>query len=387
LNGELYTLLHKQKIEYAMANTTRKKREKRPYSKKTLLTQDELWKAIVPLLWAPLIRFCMEDWVDKIDFTQKPIFLDKELKRLRLKAKSKNRAVDFLMRLHLKDGTVKTFLLHIEVQGYPDEKFGKRVYQYYYRIGDLLDEPVETLVIMIDDDPTFRPNHYEQAFGQTVMYFAFRMFKLLDNPPPYYGKEDNPFSVVFETAWYALKKNKLKTDEDLMNLKFRLIKRLLENKIDSETIYAILEFINIYLPFANPEKEVTFDLEIESIIDKEKDMEALTIRQLYDRKIREDGEKLYKKELRRHQKTESRRQEAEKMRQEEAKMRQEEARLRLEEARLRLEAESGLMSLAFQLHRQGISIEKIAEMMTKPVEFVQKLINSAKKAPITEGGL
>jgi hypothetical protein len=120
-----------------------------------------------------------------------------------------------------------------------------------------------------------------------------------------------------------------------------------------------------------PEKEITFDLEIESIIDKEKDMEALTIRQLYDRKIREDGEKLYKKELRRHPKTESLRQEAEKMRQ--------------EEARLRLEAESGLMSLAFQLHSQGISIEKIAEMMTKPVEFVQQLINSAKKSYTTEG--
>jgi hypothetical protein len=387
LTGELYTLLHKQKIEYAMANTTRKKREKRPYSKKTLLTQDELWKAIVPLLWAPLIRFCMEDWEDKIDFTKKPIFLDKELKRLRLKAKSKNRAVDFLMRLHLKDGTSKTFLLHIEVQGYPDEQFGKRVYQYYYRIGDILDEPVETLVIMIDDDPIFRPNEYRQVFGQTEMTFKFRMFKLLDNPPAYHGKEDNPFSVVFETAWYALKQNKLKTDEDLMNLKFRLIKRLLENKIDTATIYAILEFINIYLPFADSKKELTFVEEIESFIDNDNDMEALTIRQLYERKIREDGEKLYQKEFKLRQKAEFKHKEAEKMRQEEAKMRQEEAKMRQEEAMLRQEAESGLVSLAFQLHSQGFSVEKIAEMMTKPVEFVQKLINSAKKVQNTEGVL
>jgi hypothetical protein len=325
-----------------------------------------LWKAIVPLLWIPFIHFCMEDWVDKIDFTKKPEYLDKELKRLRLKAKSNNRTVDFLIRLHLKDGTTKTFLLHIEVQGYPDILFGQRIFQYYYRIGDLLEEPVETLVIMIDEDPNFRPYEYRQSHGQTAVHFTFRMFKLLDNPPPYYGKEDNPFSVVFETAWYALKQNKLKTDEDLMNLKFRLIKRLIQNNTDTETIYAIFDFINIYLPFANSEKELTFDLEIESIIDKDNDMEALTIRQLYDRKIREDGEKLYKKEVRKHQKTESRRQEEAKMRQEEAKMRQ--------------EAESGLMSIALQLYKQGTSVERIAEMMAKPVAFVQKLIDSAKQS-------
>jgi hypothetical protein len=347
-----------------MENTTAPKREKRPYTLKRLRTQDELWKAIVPLLWVPFLHFCMEDWVDKIDFTKKPVFLDKELKRLRLKAKAKNRAVDFLVRVHLKDGTTKTFLLHIEVQGYRDDKFGGRLYQYYYRIGDLLEEPVETLVIMIDDDPTFLPHEYRQSCGQTAVHFTFRMFKLLDNPPPYLGKEDNPFSVVFETAWYALKQNKLKTDEDLMNLKFSLIRRLIKNGNDSETIYAILEFINIYLPFANSKKELTFEREIESIIDNDNDMEALTIRQLYDRKIREDGVKLYKKEVRRHQKTESRMRETENLRQEEARMRQEEARMRQEK----------LAISVVKLHKQGFSPESIADVLLESLETVQEII-------------
>jgi hypothetical protein len=348
-----------------MENTTATKREKRPYTKKSLRTRDELWKAIVPLLWVPFLHFCMEDWVDKIDFTKKPVFLDKELKRLRLKAKAKNRAVDFLVRVHLKDGTTKTFLLHIEVQGYRDDKFGERVYQYYYRIGDLLQEPVETLVIMIDDDPTFRPSEYRQSCGQTAVHFTFRMFKLSDNPPPYSGKEDNPFSVVFETAWYALKQNKLKTDEDLMRLKFGLIRRLIENGTDNETIYAMLDFINIYLPFANSKKELTFDREIESIIDNDNDMEALTIRQLYDRKIREDGDKLYKKEVRRHKKTESRMYEIEHLRQEEARMRQEEARKQQEK----------LAISVVKLHKQGFSPESIADVLLESLTTVQDIIN------------
>ena len=62
-----------------MENTTKTKRVKRLYIKKGLLTQDELWKAIIPFLWAPFLRFCLEDWADKIDFSRKPDMLDKEM--------------------------------------------------------------------------------------------------------------------------------------------------------------------------------------------------------------------------------------------------------------------------------------------------------------------
>ena len=130
-----------------------------------------------------------------------------------------------------------------------------------------------------------------------------------------------------------------------MQLKFRLVRRLIENGSDTETIYAILEFINIYLPFVNSKKELTFEREIESIIDKDNDMEALTIRQLYDRKIREDGEKLYKKEFRLRQKAEIKHKESEKLRQEEARMRQEEARMRQEKLAISI----------IKLYNQGFS--------------------------------
>ena len=239
-----------------MKNTAKSPRQKRPYIKKRLLTQDELWKVIVPLLWQPFIRFCLEDWADRIDFTRQPDFLDKDLKRLMPRGKSKNRTVDFLIRLYLKDGTTKCFLFHIEIQGYFDPNFEKRVFQYFYRISDALQEPIETLVIMIDEDPNYRPSAYHQVFGQTEVHFKFRMFKLLDNPPPYIGKEGNPFAIAFEVAWYALKQNKLKNDDDLKALRFSLIKRLLEQKIESEQIYALLDFINLYLPFADTKKKI-----------------------------------------------------------------------------------------------------------------------------------
>ena len=135
--------------------TTQSKREKRIYLKKRLLSQDELWKLIIPLLWEDFIQYFLPQWVDQIDFSHKPDFLDKDLKRLMPKGKSKNRTVDILMRVYLKNGEFQTFLLHIEVQAYFDPFFSRRVFQYFYRISDFLQEPIETLAIMIDEDPNY----------------------------------------------------------------------------------------------------------------------------------------------------------------------------------------------------------------------------------------
>jgi hypothetical protein len=372
-----------------MVNNKSEPRVKRPYIKKTLITQDELWKLIVPVLWAPLIRFCLEDWVDKIDFSRQPMFLDKELKRLMPRGKAKNRAVDVLMRVYLKTGETKKFLLHLEIQAYFDKLFGHRVYQYHYRISDYFQEDIETLVIMIDEDPNYRPSFYHHIHGQTEIYFKYRLFKLLDNPPPYLGKEDNPFSIVLEVAWYALKQNKLKNDNDLLALKFRLIKRLKEQKVENKVIYALLDFINIYLPFYNSEKGSTFEQNIESLVfNDNNDMEATTIRELYIQRAKEQESKLTKEikrikaireverqeEARMRQEEARMRQEEARMRQEETRMRQEETRMRQEEARKRQEAENRLKTAILNFYNQGFSVDKIAEMFAQPLEFIQQII-------------
>jgi hypothetical protein len=365
-------VLHKNKI--IMVNNKSQPREKRPYIKKTLITQDELWKLIVPILWAPMIRFYLTEWVDEIDFSKTPIFLDKELKRLSPRGKAKNRAVDVLMRVHLKNGETKKLLLHVEIQGYFDPQFPHRVFQYFYRISDAFQEPIETLVIMIDENPDYRPCEFRQGCGQTSVHFQFRLFKLLDNPPPYLGKEDNPFSIVLEVAWYALKQNKLKNDDDLMALKFRLIKRLKEQNVEEKVIYALLDFINIYLPFYNSEKASTFEENIESLVFKDDIMEATTIRELYVQRVQERELKLTKK----LNTSEARVKEEARMRQEEARMRQEEARMRQEEAHKRQAAENGLKMAILGCYNQGFSVEKTAEILSQPLAYVQQIVNQSK---------
>jgi hypothetical protein len=356
-------------------NTTSQKRQKRKYVKKSLLTQDELWKIIIPALWIPFVHFCLEDWVDSIDFTRDPVFLDKELRRLKPRGKAKNRAVDILMRIYLKNGTSKCFLLHIEVQGYYDENFEQRVFEYYYRITDLLQEPIETVAILIDDDPNWRPNSYSKSLGQTTLDFKFRLFKLLDNPPPYLNKKDNPFSIVFEVAWYALKQNMLKNDDDLAVLKFGLIRRLLANEVEEAVIYDLLDFINIYLPFENSEKETNFEREIDFLIDKDSAMPTVEsyrerLREMYREKVRQDERKVARKEVRKEVREEFKkeRQELRKERQEQAQLRQEAEKTLQEQAQLRQEAEKTLQEQAQLRQEAEKTLQEQAQLRQEAVK-------------------
>jgi hypothetical protein len=315
--------------------TTQGKREKRSYVKKLFLTKDELWKIIIPILWEDFIKYFLSEWVDDIDFSKKPDFLDKDLKRLMPKGKSQNRSVDILMRVYFKDGSTKTFLFHVEVQAYFEALLPKRFFQYYYRINDLFQEPIEMLAILIDEDPNYRPNEYIQQFGKTRLHFSFPIFKLLDNPPPY--KEDNIFSIVLEVAWHALKQNKLKTDDDLEKLKFGLIKKLVEKNVEDEKIYALFEFINIYLPFENLEKDHIFVQKIDKLIFKDDIiMEATTIREFIVKKVEAEADRKVKKIQSQHNKSFS--------------------------------------NAILKLHATGYTPEAIAELFSKPLEFVKKVL-------------
>jgi hypothetical protein len=318
------------------------KREKRIYQKKRLLTQDELWKLIIPLLWQDFVHHFLPEMVDEIDFSQKPDFLDKDLKRLMILAKSKNRAVDILMRIYLKNGKSKTFLLHVEVQAYFEDDFCKRVFQYYYRITDLLQESIETLVIMIDEDPDYRPTEYVEKFGKTSIHFIFGMFKLLDNPPPY--QIDNIFSIVLEVAWHALKQNKLKNDADLETLKFGLLKRLIDKGIEPERIHAIMEFINIYLPFENPENDLIFEEKFDNLINKDCIMEPMTIREYLTKKVEIATERRVKREYKNI--------------------------IKAEQEKMIAKQQKSVLNL----HAKGFSAEDIADVLSIPLAFVHETL-------------
>ena len=74
---------------------------------------------------------------------------------------------------------------------------------------------------------------------------------------------ENPFATVIETALVALKKKKL-NDDDLLDLKVDLVKRLYEKQFPKQKIFALLNFIRYYVRFNNKENNELFDKKVET---------------------------------------------------------------------------------------------------------------------------
>lgn len=66
----------------------------------------------------------------EIDWSVAPEWQDRELEQILAKAGRRNRSVDLLVKLRLRDGSVRTFLLHVEVQSGKAEEFAFRIHLY-----------------------------------------------------------------------------------------------------------------------------------------------------------------------------------------------------------------------------------------------------------------
>jgi len=157
----------------------------------------------------------------------------------------------------MRDGTEEWILIHIEMQGYDDPEFRERMFIYYYRILDKYQKKV-TAIAIVTDDTSDHPTKYETSFIGTKLIYEFNSYKLKNKTPEDFANTDNPFAIVMEVAWYALKSNEL-GDEALYNFKIRLVRRLKELDYDSEKIRVLFNFIKKYVNFENSEINLKFE--------------------------------------------------------------------------------------------------------------------------------
>src|SRR4051812_4317263 len=108
---------------------------------------DILWKGVMEVIFDDLLRFIFPDADQIVDMGRGFEFLDKELNEMYPESDkaSDTRFVDKLIKVFLRDGHQEWFLIHIEVQGYPDKMFPERMFRYYYRIFDKHHTPVTAL--------------------------------------------------------------------------------------------------------------------------------------------------------------------------------------------------------------------------------------------------
>lgn len=88
-----------------------------------------MWKGIIEDFFADLLRFFFQDADTLIDFDKGFTFLDKDLATLIPNQDPEHpKIVDKLVRGFTRSGVEKCLLVHLEVQGYVQQDFPKRMY-------------------------------------------------------------------------------------------------------------------------------------------------------------------------------------------------------------------------------------------------------------------
>ena len=164
------------------------------------------------------VRYFFPNHLQLIDFQKSFDFLDKELQEILPDSASKHRHADKLFRAWLIDGKEQWFLVHVEVQGYADAAFAKRMFQYAYRIKDRYELPLAAVAIYTDTNRKYHFTSYHESFFDTELIYKFKTFVLVDYLPKELHQKDNIFGLVLEAARLDIDYRK-RNDNQRLNIK------------------------------------------------------------------------------------------------------------------------------------------------------------------------
>ena len=220
-------------------------------------TQDQLWKAVIEEFFTDLLELFYPSLIPQIDFTKDFDFLDKDLPKFFPEAEEINRKADRIVKVPLKNGGSQWIIIHIEVQGYKDTNFARRMFTYYYRLADRFDVPITALVIYSDNNQENRVSKYEAKSFNTRLLYEFDTYVIADHKIEEYEAMNNPFAIIFQTALMGIKGNK--KDEELLEMKLQLFRKLLEKGYNRKQIQRLATFIKEYVRFSKSDFLRKFD--------------------------------------------------------------------------------------------------------------------------------
>jgi hypothetical protein len=237
---------------------------------------DSPWKDILDAYLPQFIEFFFPELYPLIDWSKGYDMLDKELQAIINNKKMGKRFVDKLVRVTLRDGNKKWLLIHIEVQAGRETHFEKRLFVYYYRLVDRYDLPIMTLVVLADDNPSWRPHSYQETVGnKEVLRFNFETVKLLDYKEQIERLEqsDNPFGLVVAAHLGALSTQN--DPQARLIFKLSLAKKLFKRGFDKDQVVKLYKFIDWVL--ALPEElEIRYNESIQQLVEEKSIMTYVT---------------------------------------------------------------------------------------------------------------
>lgn len=231
------------------------------------ITSDQVWKSAIENYFEEFMQFFAPDISQNIDFSKGYVNLDKELAKITPKSEQRHRRCDELLKVTMKSGEEEYVLVHIEVQGYEDKEFAKRMYQYMYRIYDKYNKKIYPLAIYTHDIKSNQPDRYEEKFYGMELTYKFPTYRTMEQDEIELGSDTNPFATVVLAVLYALK---TKTDEEQrFKFKQKLSRLLFEKGWDRKRIIELFYYIDNIITLNDEEKNKIIMHEFENEVNEE----------------------------------------------------------------------------------------------------------------------
>ncbi len=159
---------------------------------------DSPWKKILDRYFKDFMELCWPKHYEEVDWSKGYKMLDKELSKIDKNAAVGDRTVDKLVEIHCKSGEMTYLILHLEIQRTASADFTQRMLRYRYRLRDLYDKPIASIAVLIDTNPTWRPQVYREELWGSWLEMGFPIIKVMDYQARVAELErsTNPFAVV-----------------------------------------------------------------------------------------------------------------------------------------------------------------------------------------------
>jgi hypothetical protein len=221
---------------------------------------DELWKETIEKLFPQFIEFFHKEIYNDLDLDKGYVFLDKEFQSISSNSDRGKGYVDKLVKVYLKNGEDRWILIHIEVQGYRDEGFAKRMFRYFYRIYDKYDRKILTIAILTDSSKNYHPSGFIYNFYDTHLNYSYRTYKVIEQSEEELSKNENPFALAILAALHSIK---AKNNEEMkLKFKLKLVRMLLKRGYGEKEIIEMFRFIDGVIKLNDIMKEKLFKEEL-----------------------------------------------------------------------------------------------------------------------------
>ena len=243
---------------------------------------DSPWKMALDTYFQEFLELLFPAIHEQIDWSQGYSFLDKELQQITADASSGRRYADKLIKIFAKDGHETWVLIHVEVQGEPEEAFAERMYTYQYRLRDRYQVDVVSLAVLADTHPNYRPKAFHYQRWGCELTFTFPTAKLIDWEPRWNELEvsENVFALVVKAQIHA---KRIKDGTTRQEVKVGLIRLLFERNYNRKQIVELFNIIDwmIQLPKVLEKDFVRIVYEIQ----EDKQMAYINTIERYEREV------------------------------------------------------------------------------------------------------